>query len=46
MTRDELKKKIDELMKMYDDGEIDGATYLRKMTELTKSSRDEDDDDE
>ena len=33
MTRNELKKKIDELMKKYDDGEIDGATYLQKMAE-------------
>lgn len=35
MTREELKEKIDELMRQYADEEIDGDTYTRKMMELT-----------
>lgn len=37
MTREELKAQIDELMRQYDEEEIDGATYQRKMMELTTS---------
>lgn len=35
MTREELKEQIDELMRQYDDEEIDGSTYAQKMMELT-----------
>ena len=35
MSREELKEQIDELMRQYDDEEIDGATYAQKMLELT-----------
>ena len=45
MTREELKEKIDELMRQYADEEIDGTTYAQKMIELTSSARDELDDD-
>ena len=41
MTREELKEQIDELMRQYNDEEIDGATYKQKMMELTTSARDE-----
>jgi hypothetical protein len=41
MTREELKAQIDELMRQYDEEEIDGATYQRKMMELTTSARGE-----
>ena len=41
MTREKLKKKIDELMRQYANGEIDGETYAQKMMELTTSARDE-----
>ena len=41
MTRDELKKKIDKLMKQRADEKIDEATYMKKMMELTTSARDE-----
>ncbi len=46
MTREELKAKIDELMRQYSEEEIDGSTYAQKMMELTTSARDEVDDDE
>ncbi|MER8098491.1 hypothetical protein [Streptomyces goshikiensis] len=39
MDRDELKAKIDELMRQYDNEEIDGATYAQAMMELTTSAR-------
>ncbi|MFH9579154.1 hypothetical protein ACH4MO_14285 [Streptomyces globisporus] len=39
MDRDELKAKIDELMRQYDKEEIDGATYAQKMMELTTSAQ-------
>lgn len=45
MTRDELKGQIDELMRQYDEEEIDGAAYLQKMMELTTSSQDESQED-
>ena len=44
MTREELKEHIDELMQQYADEEIDGATYSQKMTELTTSAQNENDD--
>lgn len=40
MDRAELKAKIDELMRQYDDGEIDGDTYAQRMMELTTSAQD------
>lgn len=39
VDRDELKAKIDELMRQYDKEEIDGATYAQKMMELTTSAQ-------
>jgi hypothetical protein len=39
MDRTELKAKIDELMRQYDDEEIDGATYVQAMMELTASAQ-------
>ena len=41
MTRVGLKAQIDELMYQYADEEIDGATYVEKIMELTTSARDE-----
>ena len=45
MTRKELKEQIDELMQQYADEEINGATYMQKMMELTTSAQNENDDD-
>lgn len=42
MDRAELKARIDELMRQYHDGEIDGDTYTREMMDLTTSAQDED----
>lgn len=39
MDRTELKAAIDELMRQYDAGEIDGETYSRAMMELTTSAQ-------
>lgn len=39
MDRDELKAQIDELMRQYQDEEIDGATYAQRMMELTASAQ-------
>ncbi|MEU9327643.1 hypothetical protein AB0D91_28165 [Streptomyces canus] len=39
MDRTELKAKIDELMRQYDEEEIDGATYAQAMMELTTSAQ-------
>jgi hypothetical protein len=39
MDRDQLQAQIDELMRQYDIGEIDGETYARKMMELTTSAQ-------
>ncbi|WP_322985506.1 hypothetical protein [Streptomyces sp. S584] len=39
MDRTELKAKIDELMRQYDEEEIDGATYAQAMMELTSSTQ-------
>lgn len=46
MTREELKKQIDELMRQYAAEEIDGATYAQKMMELIRSAQIENDDEE
>ena len=35
--REDLKKKIDNLMNQYDKEKIDGDTYLTKMMDLTSS---------
>lgn len=40
MDREELKAKIDELMRQYDQGEIDGDAYSKAMMELTASAQD------
>ena len=40
MDREELKAKIDELMRQYDKGEIDGDAYSQAMMELTASAQD------
>ena len=45
MTREELKAQIDELMRQYADGEIDGATYASKMMDLTSSAQNDADED-
>jgi len=39
MDRDELKSQIDELMRQYQDEEIDGEAYARLMMELTASAQ-------
>lgn len=46
MNREELKEQIDELMRQYDEREIDGSTYAQKMMELTTAAQNEIDDDE
>ncbi|MER8028166.1 hypothetical protein ABTZ78_04205 [Streptomyces bauhiniae] len=38
MDRAELKAEVDELMRQYQEGEIDGETYYRAMMELTASA--------
>lgn len=40
MDRAELKSQIDELMRKYQDGEIDGDTYSQQMMDLTTSAQD------
>ena len=37
MDREELQAKIDELMRQYDVGDLDGDAYAHKMMELTTS---------
>lgn len=39
MEREELQAQIDELMRQYDAGEIDGDTYSRQMMQLTSSAQ-------
>ena len=39
MDREELKARIDELMRQYQEREIDGETYQREMMELTSSAQ-------
>lgn len=45
MVREELKARIDELMRQYADEEIDGATYQQKMMELTTFAQKENEED-
>lgn len=45
MTREELKEQIDELMRQYDEEEIDEVTYAQQMMELTSSARNNTDED-
>lgn len=45
MTRKELQEQIDELMRQYDDEEIDGDTYAQQMMELVAAARNSDDED-
>lgn len=40
MDRAGLKAQVDELMRQYDVGEIDGDTYAQKMMELTTGVQD------
>lgn len=46
MTREELKGQIDDLMRQYDNEEIDAVTFRMNMIELTTSAQNEIDDDE
>lgn len=39
VDREELKAQIEELMRQYQDEEIDGETYARQMIELTTSAQ-------
>ncbi|WP_268794389.1 hypothetical protein [Pseudarthrobacter siccitolerans] len=39
MDRTELQSRIDELMRQYQEREIDGDTYARKMMELTTAAQ-------
>jgi hypothetical protein len=39
VDRGELKAQIDELMRQYQDEEIDGETYARQMMDLTTSAQ-------
>jgi hypothetical protein len=41
MDREELKAQIDELMRQYQDEEIDGETYMRQMMDLTASAQEQ-----
>ena len=45
MTREELKSRIEELMRQYSDEEIDGTTYFSRMMELITSAQEELDED-
>lgn len=40
MNRDEIRARIEELMRQYQDREIDGETYKCEMLELTSSAQD------
>ena len=44
MDREELKEQIDELMRQYDEEEIDGDTYFQQMMELTTAAQNESDE--
>lgn len=39
VDREELKARVEELMRQYDKEEIDGATYFGLMMELTTSAQ-------
>ena len=45
MNREEIKAQVDELMRQYDEEEIDGATYAQQMMELVTSAQNKNDDD-
>lgn len=45
MTREEIKEQVDELMRQYDEEEIDKDTYFQKMMELTTSAQTDSDND-
>ena len=45
MNREDLKDKIDDLMRQYADEEIDGDTYFQEMMELTTSVQNQIDED-
>lgn len=45
MNREEIKAQVDELMRQYDEEEIDGATYAQQMMELVTSAPNKNDDD-
>lgn len=40
MDREKLKAEVDDLMRRYDEGEIDGEAYSQAMMELTASAQD------
>lgn len=46
MRREELKAKIDDLMRQYANEEIDGDTYFSEMMELTSSAKNDDNEEE
>ena len=35
--RKDIKRQVDKMMKQYDKGKINGATYLQKMMDFTSS---------
>ena len=41
IKREEIKRKVDDLMNQYDKEEIDGDTYMQKMMDLNRSVREE-----
>ncbi|WP_422119338.1 hypothetical protein HXT24_05855 [Gardnerella sp. DNF00354] len=45
MNRKEIKAQVDELMRQYDNEEIDGNTYAQRMMELATSAQYEVDED-
>ncbi len=44
MTKEEIKRMIEELMRKYDREEIDGPTYMKKMLELNELVQNHKDD--
>lgn len=45
MNRKEIKAQVDELMRQYDNEEIDGDIYAQRMMELATSAQCEVDED-
>lgn len=45
MTREEIKEQLDEIIRQYDDEEIDRADYVQKIMELITSAQGEVDKD-
>ena len=43
MTREEIQEQVEELMMQYDNGEIEKAAFVQRMTELIASARNESD---